>query len=61
MASYDILGNIAIINGEGKSNSEKLIEAKKLRAVYIYLDKNDFAKLKGYKGMEIRGGDLYGK
>lgn len=30
MASYDILGNIAIIKGEGKSKSQKLKEAKEL-------------------------------
>ena len=30
MASYDILGNIAIIKGEGKSKKQKLVQAKKL-------------------------------
>jgi len=30
MASYDILGNIAIIKGEGKSKAQKLAQAKKL-------------------------------
>lgn len=30
MASYDILGNIAIIKGEGKSKKQKLAQAKKL-------------------------------
>jgi tRNA (guanine37-N1)-methyltransferase len=30
MASYDILGNIAIIKGENKSRKDKLTEAKKL-------------------------------
>lgn len=30
MASYDILGNIAIIKGEGKTKSEKLSKAKEL-------------------------------
>ncbi len=30
MASYDILGNIAIIKGEGKTKKEKLEQAKKL-------------------------------
>ena len=30
MASYDILGNIVIIKGEGKSKKQKLAQAKKL-------------------------------
>ena len=30
MASYDILGNIAIIKGEGKNKKQKLAQAKKL-------------------------------
>ena len=30
MASYDILGNIAIIKAEGKTKKQKVVEAKKL-------------------------------
>ena len=33
MASYDIIGNIAIIKSEGKSKKEKLAQAKKLLKV----------------------------
>ena len=35
MASYDILGNIAIIKGEGKTKKEKLAEAEKLLKIPV--------------------------